>query len=49
MSCVGGVSDDSNSFFLNEFDLIEILLRYAAQNNGTVVEMRLYKGKVEGF
>ncbi len=30
--------------FFNKFDSVEILL-----NNGTVVKMRLYKGKVEGF
>ena len=49
MSSIGRVCNDSNSFFLNKFDLVEIMLRYATENNGTVVEMRLNEGKVQCF
>jgi hypothetical protein len=46
MCSVRRVSDDSDSFFLNEFNLVEVLLRYAAEDYGAVVEMGLNESKV---
>ncbi len=49
MCSISGFCDDYNSFFFNKFDLIEVLLRYAAENNRAVVKMRLHKCKVKCF
>ena len=49
MGCIGGVSNNSDSFFLYEFNLVKILLRYAAKNYRAVVKMRLDEGKVKCF
>ena len=46
MCSVRRVSDDSDSFFLNEFNLVEVLLRYAAEDYGAVVEVGLNESKV---
>jgi hypothetical protein len=37
MGCVGRISDNADGFLLNEFNLIEVLLRYATKNNWAVV------------
>jgi hypothetical protein len=46
MCSVHRVGDNSNSFFLNKFYLVEVLLRYAAENNEAVIEMRLNESEV---
>jgi hypothetical protein len=46
MCSVRRVSDNSNSFFLNKFNLVEVLLRYAAEDYRAVVEVRLDEGKI---
>jgi hypothetical protein len=37
MCGIVGACDDSDGFFLNEFYLVEVLLRYAAKNNWAIV------------
>ncbi len=49
MSSVVRVSNYSNCFFLNEFDLIKIVLRDATEHNRAVAEVRLNKGKIKCF
>ncbi len=46
MGSVRRVGDNSNSFFLNKFYLVEVLLRYAAENYRAVVEVRFNESKV---
>jgi hypothetical protein len=43
MCCVRRASNDADSFFLYKFDLVEVLLRYAALNDRTIVKMGLNK------
>jgi hypothetical protein len=43
------VGYNPNCFFLDELDLIKILLRDAAKNHWTVAEVRLNKCKIECF
>ena len=46
VSSIIRASNNSNGLFLNELDLIEVLLGYAAQNNGTIVEKNLCGSRV---
>jgi hypothetical protein len=49
VSSIGRTSYDSYCLILNKFNLIKILLGNTAQNNWTVVEMRLNKSEVKSF
>ncbi len=49
MGSISRAGDNSNGLFLNKLNLVKVVLRYAAEDDWTVIEMGLKKSEVESF